>query len=962
MTGSGSSIKHGNVAFIGETQFSSGEWIGIILDTAEGKNDGTVAGVKYFECETNMGLFVRAAQVKSSASSVATAPASVSISCADATNSKELSLPKAEIISAREVIPPVAVSASEKDTRDKLAILREKRRARESGGLNVSTEFQSPSPKSEPSDQPITTPVAATTKESSHTSEFNAENSRLAQKLTEIEQLLAQRTERLAKKEDESLQLSAKVLLLENAVSAMQAKQVAVEKTAEVPAGGKTDSLRSLENQLMDLNDTIESLVLDKEQLLVEKEILEENQAKLSEQVAKLMLEMSDSKCVDQRAVSEENSRLREALSKLHQVSTQEQELHQRLSKESESSAEELVSLRKFKTSASAELDDLRRALNDSKSGEYEALIEALSEKNHSLEERSGRLEVTVHDLESAQELMEELDGSQRAEIDRLRKDKDCLQVTLHDKNQEIIELVARCAELKGLYERLAKSTNSAIEESSALKFKLQLSTEELEERTAMARSVGNMKAEVDSLKTEIVNYEVKLIEAETSSMRCKTAYERATQVFAGCDLWSQEHQILAREVQALALAYLGSKCAQARKSGLSKSAVVTKEETLVAVAVLEGTRECWQAVVRLLSSSSAGLAQSPTEYSEMFIRGQIVPSIMKQLIQQSVRERCRAESESLQQLIALSFLLLSIEVLAIAIPKMSQLHEFPHVAELCKTIAIEVSTATLQADCLLVEYGQNAEKLFSVYDSLLAVVLQDGRDEPSICSTLRECMTSTRSLQQASPRAPSSTTLLDPSLLIGWSTSSSEVNNWEWPDRVEKARKKLLLLEQDSRKYYETATALDDLRVKYELRQEEAKAATTRANELRKMLDSSAGVTRDGDSILEQEVKTLTQALEVLELRYENVEKELKKSKSGMHSNPSGSNLTERSTATQMANFDSLNYWRRIASQRLTLQLSTLNGTIPVKSNPTAECDSSTLATYRLKRRDRACIRVKSA
>lgn len=52
-------VKRGEIKFIGETQFSTGEWIGIALDTAEGKNDGSVAGVKYFDCKFNHGLFLK---------------------------------------------------------------------------------------------------------------------------------------------------------------------------------------------------------------------------------------------------------------------------------------------------------------------------------------------------------------------------------------------------------------------------------------------------------------------------------------------------------------------------------------------------------------------------------------------------------------------------------------------------------------------------------------------------------------------------------------------------------------------------------------------------------------------------------------------------------------------------------------------------------------------------------------
>lgn len=44
-------------------QFAAGDWIGIELDQPEGKNDGSVNGVRYFDCQENHGLFVKKAQV-----------------------------------------------------------------------------------------------------------------------------------------------------------------------------------------------------------------------------------------------------------------------------------------------------------------------------------------------------------------------------------------------------------------------------------------------------------------------------------------------------------------------------------------------------------------------------------------------------------------------------------------------------------------------------------------------------------------------------------------------------------------------------------------------------------------------------------------------------------------------------------------------------------------------------------
>lgn len=53
----------GVVGFCGETEFAEGIWVGVNLDEPNGKHDGTVKGVRYFECEPNHGIFIKASQV-----------------------------------------------------------------------------------------------------------------------------------------------------------------------------------------------------------------------------------------------------------------------------------------------------------------------------------------------------------------------------------------------------------------------------------------------------------------------------------------------------------------------------------------------------------------------------------------------------------------------------------------------------------------------------------------------------------------------------------------------------------------------------------------------------------------------------------------------------------------------------------------------------------------------------------
>uniref|UniRef100_A0A8C4Q099 CAP-Gly domain-containing protein n=1 Tax=Eptatretus burgeri TaxID=7764 RepID=A0A8C4Q099_EPTBU len=81
--------KPGFIQFLGETQFAPGQWAGVVLDEPTGKNDGTVAGVRYFMCEPCRGIFTRPSKLsrcfpssgtESQPSSVAPSPGSVLVS------------------------------------------------------------------------------------------------------------------------------------------------------------------------------------------------------------------------------------------------------------------------------------------------------------------------------------------------------------------------------------------------------------------------------------------------------------------------------------------------------------------------------------------------------------------------------------------------------------------------------------------------------------------------------------------------------------------------------------------------------------------------------------------------------------------------------------------------------------------------------------------------------------------
>lgn len=55
--------RPGSVAYFGETEFASGDWVGVVLDDATGNHDGKLLGREYFQCAPNHGIFVRTHRV-----------------------------------------------------------------------------------------------------------------------------------------------------------------------------------------------------------------------------------------------------------------------------------------------------------------------------------------------------------------------------------------------------------------------------------------------------------------------------------------------------------------------------------------------------------------------------------------------------------------------------------------------------------------------------------------------------------------------------------------------------------------------------------------------------------------------------------------------------------------------------------------------------------------------------------
>ncbi|XP_061524550.1 dynactin subunit 1a isoform X1 [Phycodurus eques] len=444
--------QRGTVAFIGATLFASGKWVGVILNEAKGKNDGSVQGKRYFTCEENHGIFVRQTQIQVvDDGSGATSPDTPEAGASRILRQKEI----AETPKTSKQTP---ISTKKSSTRRSVKASRESLSSGDVSEVGLS-------PHQGALGAPITPQLGGTLTEGTATSapatpskEEESLRAQVKDLEEKLETLKAKRMEdkaKLKELEKHKIQLEQ----LHEWKTKMQEQQAELQKQLKEAKREARDAQEAKDRYMEEMSDTadaIEMATLDKEMaeeraesLQVEVDTLKEKVEELSMDLEILRHDISEkgsdgaASSYHVKQLEEQNSKLKEALVRMRDLSASEKQEHVKLQKQMEKKNTEMETLRTQKEKlqeevkqAEATVDELKEQV-DAALGSEE-MVETLTERNLDLEEKVRELRETVTDLEAINEMNDELQENARETEMELREQLDLSAVKVRGADKRV--------------------------------------------------------------------------------------------------------------------------------------------------------------------------------------------------------------------------------------------------------------------------------------------------------------------------------------------------------------------------------------------------------------------------------------------------------------------------------------------------------------------------------------------
>eukprot|EP00117_Sycon_ciliatum_P003059 scpid17986/ scgid8014/ Dynactin subunit 1; 150 kDa dynein-associated polypeptide; DAP-150; p150-glued len=440
----------GTVAYVGSTFFADGKWIGVILDEAKGKNDGTVKGKRYFTCKENFGIFVRQTQVA--------VVDDVDVPSTPASKPSLLHQPPSRIGGPSSAGSSLA-TPSQKSARAGSSIPSSPSVQRHAAPKAASDHPPPSSAAAAPAPQAPTPAAAAGGATAAPASKTETADS------GEITDLKEQVAFLLAKRNDDKTRLKEleKIRLQYHQMQEYKARWTESMselqqqlKAAKKEAKEAVEAREQIEEETADLRESMEMATLDKEMAEERAEGLQQEVDSLKERVEELELDLEIMKdemntpssdgtvnSAQVKQLEQQMGRLKDALVKLRDVYTQEKERSEGLQKDNEKQSTQLKALSTQKeklakdlAEAESNIDELKEQVDIAVGAEQ--MVEQLTDKNLDLEEQLQDVQESCSDLEQVRDMQEEMiEHHDQIELD-LREDVDLAQSRLREAERRV--------------------------------------------------------------------------------------------------------------------------------------------------------------------------------------------------------------------------------------------------------------------------------------------------------------------------------------------------------------------------------------------------------------------------------------------------------------------------------------------------------------------------------------------
>ncbi|XP_071947128.1 dynactin subunit 1-like isoform X2 [Antedon mediterranea] len=454
----------GKIAFIGVTSFASGKWIGVVLSEPKGKNNGVVSGKKYFSCSANHGLFVRQSQLiilEEAGDSKGSTPTS-SPSTTPSSNNAERRLLKQSGGLDRRASEPAKLAS-----------------------LKIKPPEVRPSPPPSEASQPES-------EEDFHSEEIlnlRHQVKDLSEKLDTLKIRRAEDKVKLKDMEKMKIQLQQHQEFKSRMTEAKSDLERQLQE-AKKEAREAVEAKQRHEDDVAEVAESIEMATLDKEMAEERADTLQQEVETLKEKNEELTLDLELLRSeIEQggtegaatnyqiKQMEQQNTRLKEALVRLRDLSNHEKQEYQGLVKEKEKVVNECKEARIQKESVSKALKEAENQVIELKEQVDAALgaeemVESLSEANLELEEKVQELQDNINDLEALADMNEEIQENARETELELREERDMANSRVLDAQRKMESMNDSVADYQQTIAKFRELTSSLQEENRQLLLK----------------------------------------------------------------------------------------------------------------------------------------------------------------------------------------------------------------------------------------------------------------------------------------------------------------------------------------------------------------------------------------------------------------------------------------------------------------------------------------------------------